>query len=57
MNLALRNPDQYAAAFSISGALSLEELLKIDHVSSFTSRMVKAIYGEHREYYDAHQHD
>ncbi|WP_161902033.1 alpha/beta hydrolase [Candidatus Enterococcus willemsii] len=54
---SLRKPEKYAAAFSISGALAIEELEKIESVRPWYINVTNALFGENRQYYNPHEHD
>ncbi|RHN00885.1 alpha/beta hydrolase [Dielma fastidiosa] len=54
---ALRNPDQYEAAFSISGALDLDELGSIVSISEWYKQISGCVFGDHRQYYNPSEHD
>ncbi len=55
---AARKPDNYAAAFSISGGLDLERVLADnERTRDYMQRIMNLVYGENRQYYQAHEHD
>ncbi|MFT4106714.1 MAG: alpha/beta hydrolase-fold protein [Lacrimispora sp.] len=54
---AAKKPENYAAAFSISGGLDLEIAAKHHNVRPYMERVMNLVYGENRQYYDKHEHD
>lgn len=56
--IAIANPEQYAAAASLSGGLRpLTDLNTPGPVSAYTDAWRKSVYGMNNEYYDPEQHD
>lgn len=54
---ALRNPGNYAAAFSLSGGLIFRDSDFGRNVEKWQLNVNRTIFGEHEEYYNAHIHD
>lgn len=54
--IALRKPQNYAAAFCIGSGLDIERTNEIINSKEWYERKTPAIYGAHHEYYDKHIH-
>lgn len=54
---ALKNPDKYGAAFSLSGGLSFRGNTFGNQVNQWQTAVNKNLFGETDQYYDPHAHD
>ncbi len=54
---ALRNPESYGGAFSLSGGLEFRESGFGDNVGGYMNTVCASIFGKNDEYFDPHCHD
>ncbi|MFT4106713.1 MAG: alpha/beta hydrolase-fold protein [Lacrimispora sp.] len=54
---ALRNPHQYAAAFSIGSFLDIRKCRDNKHAKFWYEKVSASLFGENDQYYDPHVHD
>ncbi|GIO23758.1 alpha/beta hydrolase family protein [Oceanobacillus sp. J11TS1] len=54
---ALRNPDNYAAAFSLSGGLDFRNVNFGENLKRYYENTCKTLFGENDQHYDPQSHD